>query len=573
MPFFDLKQDSTHPASLDLTPDDKYILFVYDILNAPDYNAQVKPYLELKNALSDQAKQDYEPIDKIVKAFIYAWSGDMENSISNLSDIVKNIDKKSLLYKGNNNIYAKINLFLSDCYMQMGNPIYKSNYFKEAQRVYKEEDNYEGLAACQLLQANYYNKQNDIYTEIRYLLEAVKYLRFNNNKDAVIQTQLKIATCYSIQHNRDEWEKYIELVLDKINMAEAAPTIKAEVYKSIGTGYLHFDMIEEAIEALRNSVIYFRQTSKNKDLYDTYKVLERCYIKNNLSKEIHACSKHLAIIESELYKKEQQENIQKQETIQLLRIDDAIIQTHNTYKETIRVMNEKLILCNEDKSRMITLLSHDLKEPIRGITSFVSLLDKSLSAKENENSAEIEYLNFIKKNANTMAAHIENLLKYIQLDEADTEIEFVDLNELVREVKTELMKKQKDKSVILSYSKLPVIKANKAKLNLLFYNLIDNAVKFNHNSPMVKIEYKNTGNKNEIVVSDNGIGIENENKEKVFELFRKANKIDNYDGWGVGLSISRKIVQQLGGDIQMDNNTNGGTRVRFTIAPNLISIN
>jgi light-regulated signal transduction histidine kinase (bacteriophytochrome) len=164
-----------------------------------------------------------------------------------------------------------------------------------------------------------------------------------------------------------------------------------------------------------------------------------------------------------------------------------------------------------------------------------------------------------------MSGHIDNLLKYIQLDTETCEVAELNLNEVLDEVKHELSSDIDDKKAIVVSSNLPNVKACKDVFNVLFYNLVENAIKFNHNTPIVKIDYTKKNNQHEFSVSDNGIGIADDDKEKVFDLFRKINKTNEFEGWGVGLSVSKKIVNSLGGQIQIEDNPNGGTKVKFIL--------
>jgi signal transduction histidine kinase len=571
MPFFNLNNDEEDiPKNLKISDEDSYLLLANNMIHRPNYPIQVPKYIELRKELSLNHLQEYKELDGIVKALVYGWADELEKSFDMLSSSFKRIDKKSIVYKGNNSIYGFVNLYMATLFLKMGNSIHKSEYYREALKTYRDEDDNNGLARCFELQANFYKNQKNYTGELEALTETLKYYRFDNNAEEVIKCQIKIAENYAHQLQQDQWERYRDIALDKINLAEASPSLKAFLYKSIGVGYVNFNMIEEACDTYRNAIINFKKDSYSKEYLETYRLLESCYLKNSMNSEAISCQKNIALIESEYSKKQFEDQLLKLEILHLIQVDNKVIDAKEEYETQILNLKNKLNITNEENERMIVLLSHDLREPVRGITSFVSLLDRSLQDKDT-NDKEKEYLEYIKKNANVIAGHIEHLLKYIQLDNGNKEITDIDLNEIVRSVKEEIMLKRKDKNAVLSYTKLPTIKANRELVKSLFYNLIDNAVKFNENTPLVKIDCINKKNKFEISISDNGIGIADENKEKVFELFRKEHKNSPYDGWGVGLSISRKIINSLGGDIRIEDNVNGGTKVKFDVSPELIA--
>jgi signal transduction histidine kinase len=564
--FNTINDSATH---LTLSNEDSYVLLINEIIQKPDYLNQIPKYLELKDELSFAFLQEYQVLDEIIKALVYDWGEEVEKSLQILCGLVKNIDKNSLIYKGNNNIYTSLNLYLASKFVDMGTSIFKSEYYREALRIYRNEDDYQGLAKCSELEAKYFNKIKDTQSELRSLQEAIKFYRFDNNQEELVKCQLKVASNYADQNNFEDWKKYIDLTLDKVNIAESSPSLKGYLFNSIGKGYFKFDFVKEASDYLRNSVSNYKMNGATKDLIEAYQLLETCYKKNDQTFEVTACQNSIRQLELDLQNIKHHESLKKIEIIHQIKLDEKLVKTKEEYENQITALKNKLDLTNEESGRMVVLLSHDLKEPIRGITSFVSLLDKSLSG-TNTNEKEREYLHYIKRNANIIAGHIDHLLKYIQLDNNIKDVNEIDLNDLVREVKEDIMQKRKDKNVVLSYNKLPKVRANKEMMNLLFYNLLDNAIKFNKNSPLIKIDYNKNNNKPEIAITDNGIGISDENKEKVFELFRKEHMNNTYDGWGVGLSMSRKIVNQLGGDIKIEDNSNGGTKVKFDIAPEFV---
>jgi light-regulated signal transduction histidine kinase (bacteriophytochrome) len=199
------------------------------------------------------------------------------------------------------------------------------------------------------------------------------------------------------------------------------------------------------------------------------------------------------------------------------------------------------------------VVSHDLREPVRKIKIFNGLIRNEKETNFNENS--IKYLQKIDQSAQRMQNIIEGILAYSTLDKNKQYIEEIDLNEIVENIKTDLELIIKEKDAILVTSELPVIQGAAILINQLFYNLIQNALKFSKvdmppsviisscNLNIDGIEYV------QITIEDNGIGIDAAFAERIFDAFERLHSKDQYEGNGLGLSLCRKIAKRHNGTI------------------------
>jgi PAS domain S-box-containing protein len=228
----------------------------------------------------------------------------------------------------------------------------------------------------------------------------------------------------------------------------------------------------------------------------------------------------------------------------------------------LKESNQSLKLSNEDLQQFAHVASHDLKEPIRKIKTYSNRLqdDYSHLLPEKGNS----FLTKILSATDRMYAMIDGVLSYSTMAAADEPAEKVNLNDILKNIESDLEVLIQEKNATLQVEQLPTLEGAPVLLYQLFYNLINNSIKFSRTgiSPMIKIHAHMIRVENnqfvKIVVSDNGIGFEQENAEKIFTTFTRLNSKDKYEGTGLGLALCKKIVQRHGGFISARSETNKG---------------
>jgi signal transduction histidine kinase/CHASE3 domain sensor protein len=220
--------------------------------------------------------------------------------------------------------------------------------------------------------------------------------------------------------------------------------------------------------------------------------------------------------------------------------------------------------------------SHDLQEPLRKIQTFVS----RLSERDNENLSEAgkEYMERINSSVERMRILIEDLLQYSRTTKTEKVFEDTDLNDLLENAKVDLAQTIEEKSAKIQSQPLPELKVIPFQIQQLFYNLINNSLKYSLSDkvPEIKISCKKVvaadeellpiKSKNKfykITFKDNGIGFEQEYAEKIFILFNRLHNKNDYAGTGIGLAICKKIVENHRGFIFAVGKPNAGAT--FTI--------
>lgn len=225
--------------------------------------------------------------------------------------------------------------------------------------------------------------------------------------------------------------------------------------------------------------------------------------------------------------------------------------------------NEELNFKNEELKRFNYIISHDLREPIRSIVSFSSLL-KRKSADDSDNN---EYLEFIINSGKQLHNLVEDIRVFQDLEKVDQNQMHVGFEDTVQDVKKALSVYIKDKNAEISFKNLPTLMSSKSALFIIIKNLIENGIKYNESeSPTIHIEGKETSSQYCIFFTDNGIGIEKEYFDKIFILFKRLNTRNEYKGSGMGLNIAQKLAQKMKGNLIIwESKLNEGTTFLLTI--------
>ena len=262
---------------------------------------------------------------------------------------------------------------------------------------------------------------------------------------------------------------------------------------------------------------------------------------------------------------------EKNEVIGLLGIGRDITEQKIAEKK-LRELNvelekniKQLMISNAELEQFAYVASHDLQEPLRMVSSFLTLIEKKYSNVVDEKGKQ--YIHFAVDGAKRMRQIILDLLDFSRVGRMEDDLEEIDLNLLVGEIITLYSKQIEELQAEITIEKLPIILTYQTPIKQLLQNLIGNSLKYHNKNvkPVINISLKETKTEFQFAVKDNGIGIAPEYFEKIFIIFQRLHHKDEYSGTGMGLAIAKKIVENLGGKIWVDSTEGKGSTFYFTL--------
>ena len=226
----------------------------------------------------------------------------------------------------------------------------------------------------------------------------------------------------------------------------------------------------------------------------------------------------------------------------------------------LKEINQKLIRTNKQLDEFVYIVSHDLKAPLRGISSLASFLEDEIG--ESMTEGALDLINMMKNRTSRLQALVDGILHYSKMANITESKEEFSVKELVNSI-IDLLSPPNNFRFEVS-DNLPVITSEKIKLHEVFQNLISNSIKYNSSDEaMIKIDYQEYPAYFEFSVSDNGIGIKEEHLNKIFGIFQTLVPKDKVESTGIGLSIVKKIVEQQKGFVTVNSVFGEGSKFSF----------
>ena len=234
-------------------------------------------------------------------------------------------------------------------------------------------------------------------------------------------------------------------------------------------------------------------------------------------------------------------------------------------REQILQLNATLRQSNEELERFAYVCSHDMQEPVRNMNIFAGLLAED--AKDQLDAGARDYVRYIGENAARMQKMIRDILSFSRIGREELVFEEVDsqqtFDDVVREFAETIMQKQ----ARITTDGLPVLLTSPTLLRVLLQNLIGNALKFQDGSaaPEIRVSCRHERGMWRFDVADNGIGIDPAFSTRIFTIFQRLHREEDYPGTGIGLSTCRKFARLCGGDITFTSQPGHGSVFTFTL--------
>ncbi|WP_276253127.1 sensor histidine kinase [Halomontanus rarus] len=235
------------------------------------------------------------------------------------------------------------------------------------------------------------------------------------------------------------------------------------------------------------------------------------------------------------------------------------ITDRKTYERRLEESNKRL-------EQFAYAASHDLQEPLRMISSYLQLIENRADDELTEETEE--FLEFAINGADRMRDMIDGLLAYSRVETQGEPFEPVDLDEVVADVQDNLDVRITESDADVEVDELPRVLGDENQLHQVFQNLLSNAIEYSGDEPpQVSISAVRNGSMWEVSVRDEGIGIEPDEQDRIFEVFQRLHSQNDHEGSGIGLALCERIVERHGGEIWVESELGAGSTFTFTLPP------
>lgn len=236
--------------------------------------------------------------------------------------------------------------------------------------------------------------------------------------------------------------------------------------------------------------------------------------------------------------------------------------------DVLESRSEALAAANKELEAFSYSVSHDLRAPLRTMTGFAQALVEDYGGKLEPEAAR--YLNIISNGASQMGRLIDDLLSFSRLSRQNLSMSSIALAELIEEIREESAADQAGRTIEWEIDDLPTCRGDRTTVKLVLANLLGNALKYTRPRAVARVQVGWQADDQrptwcQIFVKDNGVGFDMRYADKVFTVFQRLHRAEEFEGTGVGLAIVQRIVHRHGGRVWVDARLNQGATFRFTL--------
>ena len=379
-------------------------------------------------------------------------------------------------------------------------------------------------------------------------------------KTLMLQQNLAFAAYYTLEHS-DVMTKVHSIPKTEIEHNKLDATLISalvqEKFNILKESDSSFNCISQLTKLPQKEfVVYFAGAKsilvlgKKNDSFDRHDLIKSELVLNKFGLFMESLESHHRI-KDEIKIKEEQAKIIRQNNEKLKKQNDDLM---------------KYIQSNNELEKFAYRVAHDIKSPLNTIISFSKLFE--MTSKGNMSEEQTEFLKYIVDAGTQMGMLISGILDYSKINGDELKLKRINVYQLIEKIRNLLYHNLSETNGKIIVNDLPeFIIADETKIKQVFLNLITNALKFKKKNVPPEVIINGDAGEHEFTfsISDNGIGIPEESKEKVFELFSKAQNNHHFDGHGIGLSTCQQIVNQHTGEIWIESELDVGTIFYFTI--------
>jgi light-regulated signal transduction histidine kinase (bacteriophytochrome) len=269
-----------------------------------------------------------------------------------------------------------------------------------------------------------------------------------------------------------------------------------------------------------------------------------------------------------MYYYEEMTRITNNQVTHIRKLNKDMLEASSNLKERSKDLEktlEDLNHSNEQLQSFAYITSHDLQEPLRTIASYAQLIERRYKGKLDSDADD--FIEFMVNGAYRMKEMIQGLLEYSRVETKEHEFKEFEAESALKYALNKLGSAISEVNAEITYDELPVIFADESQIIRVFQNLIGNALKFRREEVKPKIHISSMKKDNEYLfsVSDNGIGLDEQYSDQIFEVFKRLHAMDDYPGAGIGLSIVKRIIEGHNGIIWVKSELNKGSAFYFNI--------
>lgn len=487
------------------------------------------------------------------------------------------------------------------------------SYYKRSQEICELLDNPRGIYSSLGGIASVYIAQKQYDKALEYNIRSLELARQLNVKSAIGYGLQNIGSCYNGLQQHNKAKDYIEQAIQiKKSIGDDWGLIGC--YLTLGESHFMLGNYNDAISIFDKAMVIAEKSDSKPRILNLYSSYATVYEKaGNLKSANEYLRKYINLKDTLINESSMREmgntksdyEVQKREDeIALLTSQKALLEQEKKIKslyyylmgaslvfmltltliwfsrfsmqkrlvglleeknDQIHIQNKQLESSNEDLQQFAYVASHDLKEPLRMISSYTTLLKKRYHHLFDDQAEEFMY--YVVDAVDRMQTLLDDLLAYSRVETRGGNQQWMESTDAVAIVAANLRMAIAEKNVKLTihYDQLPKILADRSQMVQLFQNLVSNAIKFvDTDAPLVEIGCVEKKGEKAFFVKDNGIGIDEKFKEKIFEMFHRLHTREEFEGTGIGLATCKRIVDRHGGMLWVESEKGKGSTFFFT---------